>query len=90
MTTPRYTSEEAARRGHEIYERAIKPVLRPEHLDQFLAIDVDSEDFELDSDDREVTKRLRARKPGAEIFVMRVGHPAAYRIGRPVGNESPG
>ncbi len=83
---PRYSMEEFAQRGTEIYERVVQPTLKPEHVDLFLAIDIESEDFELDVNDCKVTDRLHERRPDAQIWLMRVGHPAAYRIGRPLGN----
>ena len=37
--------------------------------------------FEIDVDDVAAAKRARARFPQARLFAMRVGHPAAYRLG---------
>jgi hypothetical protein len=90
VRTQRYPAEEYARRGQEIYDRVVRPTLKPEHVDMFLAIDIDSEDFELDLDDCAVTDRLRIRRPDAQIWLMRVGHAAPYRLSRPIGNGSPG
>ena len=77
----RYSSEEFARRGKEIYERDIRPVLRPQDEDQFVAIDIESGNYEIDRDDFAATERLLARHPDAQIWLGRVGQQATYRIG---------
>jgi hypothetical protein len=77
----RHTKEETARLGTGWYERVVKPTLRPEDEDKFVAIDVDLGDFELDIDDLTSTDKLIERRPNAHIWLMRVGHPAAYRLG---------
>ena len=78
---PRYTLEEFSRRGREIYERVIRGSTSDGDAGKFVAIDIESEDFELDRDDFQATERLIARRPGAQIWMMRVGQPTAYRIG---------
>jgi hypothetical protein len=37
---PRYSKEEFARRGDEIYERDIRPVVEAENKGKFVAIDI--------------------------------------------------
>lgn len=51
--------EEIARRGDAIYDRKVRDAVSEEKKGQFVAIDVRSEDFEIDADDRTATKRLR-------------------------------
>ena len=58
------------------------PVLRPEDEDKFVAIDVESGDHEIDEDDYAAVTRLRSRRPSAEVWLGRVGQPAAYRMRR--------
>ena len=82
MATPRYSKEEFARRGQEVYDRAVRPNLRPEDEGQYVAIDVDTGDYAADRDDFTATERLLARKPDAQIWLVRAGHPATYRIGQ--------
>ena len=57
-------------------------MLRPEDDGKFVAIDVGTGDFEIDDDDYAAVVRLRTRSPQAEIWLGRVGAPAAYRMGR--------
>jgi hypothetical protein len=61
----------------------VRPLLRPVDEDKFIAIDIDSGEYELDDDDYSAVTRLRARCPAStEIWLGRVGRPAAYRMGR--------
>jgi hypothetical protein len=78
---PRYSRDEFARRGQEIYERDILPNLRPGDEGKFVAIDIDTGAYETDSDDFTATERLLARNPGAQIWLVRAGQAAAYRMG---------
>jgi hypothetical protein len=79
---PRHSPEELARLGAEVFDRQVRPLLRPDDDDKFVAIDVGSGDHELDEDDYAAVMRLRARRPSAEIWLGRVGQPAAYHMRR--------
>lgn len=72
--------EEVARLGEEIFERRVRPTLQDDDDGRFVAIDVDSGDHELDEDDYSAVTRLRGRRPSAEVWLGRVGQPAAYRM----------
>jgi hypothetical protein len=76
-----YSSEEFSRRGQEIYDRDVRPNLRADDKDQFVAIDIESGSYEIDQDDFAATERLLAKRPDAQIWLARVGQRAAYRIG---------
>jgi len=76
-----HSAEDFSRRGGELFDREIRPTLRAEDHDNFVAIDIETGAYELDGDDFAATERLLARQPGALIWVARVGQPAAYRIG---------
>jgi hypothetical protein len=80
-TSPRHGPDEFARRGGEIFDRDFRPNLQPEDDGKILAIDIESGRYELDRDDFAATERLLRRCPGAQIWLERVGRPAAYRIG---------
>jgi hypothetical protein len=77
----RNNREEFARRGRELYERNVLPVLRPDDKDKFVAVDVESGDYEMDRDDYAATERLLSRRPDAQIWLEQVGQRAAYRLG---------
>jgi hypothetical protein len=73
--------EELARLGAEVFERSVRPSLRPEDHGKFVAIDVVSGEYEIDSDDYAAVTRLRARVPSADVWLARAGSPATCRIG---------
>ena len=81
-TEPRHTPEELARLGSDIFERRVRPMLRPEEDGKFVALDVRTGDYEVDVDDYAAVSRLRARNPAAEAWLSRIGQPAAYRMRR--------
>jgi hypothetical protein len=74
------TPEELARLGSEIFDRVVRLVLRPEDDGKFVAIDIGTGDHEIDEDDYAAVTRLRSRHPAPEIWLGRVGQPAAYRL----------
>jgi len=81
MPYPQYTPEEVARRGEAMYERQIRARVEPEHRGQFVVIDIETGDYELDADDLVATKRALAKRPEAVLYGLCIGSPAAYRLG---------
>ncbi len=71
---------EDERLAEEVYDRLIRPVLRPEDEGKYVAVAVESGDFEMDADDYAATGRLLARRPGARLWLMRTKPAAAYRL----------
>jgi N-dimethylarginine dimethylaminohydrolase len=78
---PRYSNEEFARRGEEIYERDIFPKLGPEDQGKVVVIEIETGDYEVDKDEIAAGERLRARHPEALFWFRRVGSPYLYRFG---------
>lgn len=78
---PRYTKAETARLGQERYRLEVQPFVEAAHFGEFVAIDIESGAYELDKDDFAATEKLLARQPNAQIWLMRVGRPAARRMG---------
>jgi hypothetical protein len=77
---PRYSKEEFARRGQEVYDQSIRAIAEPQDSGKFVAIDIESGAHEIDADDFLATERLFARYPDAQIWLMRVGQPTARRL----------
>jgi hypothetical protein len=78
---PRYSKEEFARRGDEIYDRDILPYMKPEDDGKAVAIDIETGDYEIDKDELAACHRLRARHPDAQVWMLRVGSRYLYRFG---------
>jgi hypothetical protein len=75
-----YSPEEIARRGDEIYAR-LKARLELSDLGRIAAIDIASGDYMVDDTVLAACQRLRAVRPAAEIWAVRIGHPAIHRLG---------
>jgi hypothetical protein len=78
---PTYSIDEAARRGDEIYNRAIKASVEPQHNGEIVAIDLDSGEWEVDADENAAAGRLEARLPDAQVLVIKVGSRFVRRFG---------
>ncbi len=78
---PRYSKEEAARRGDEIYERQIRSQLEEGNQGKVVAIDIETGAFEVAEDAIAASDRLLARYPDAQIWFVRIGHRALHRFG---------
>jgi hypothetical protein len=81
VSQPRYSKEEFARRGDEIYERDIRPHVEASHAGKFVLIDLDTGAYEIDTDELVASDRLFARHPDAQIWLTRVGSRYARRFG---------
>ncbi len=78
---PRYSAEETARRGDEIYERTIRAQVEAEHYGKVVAIDIETGAYVVDDNALGAARRLRIQHAEAEIWFVRVGHRALHRIG---------
>ena len=81
MPTTKRTLDELAGLGEDIFDRQVRPALRPEDHGKFVAIDVGSGEYELDEDDYTAVMRLRTRCPASDVWLMQAGYPTTYRIG---------
>lgn len=77
----RHSKKEFARRGDAIYENNVRPQLKPEDVGKFAAIDIETGEYEIDADDLRACKKLRARLPEAQTWLVRVGYRTVHRIG---------
>lgn len=81
MRQPRYSKEEFARLGHELYDSQIRSQVEAENYGKVVAIDVDTGAFEIADDSLTAAKRLLNRYPDAQIFGLRIGYRAVHRFG---------
>jgi hypothetical protein len=79
---PRRNREEVARLGQEIFERRVKPNLKPEDDGKYVAIDIATEEYEIDHNEWDAIARLRNRQRPAHIWLTRIGKPVqlSYRL----------
>ncbi len=78
MKTRRLSRDEIGRRGSEIYETQLRHSLETDSVDQFVAIDVESSEYEVAEEAHLAGEKLRKRLPDPQIFIARVGHRAAF------------
>ena len=77
---PRYSKEDFAKRGDAIFETHIRPHLKNEDDDDFVAIDIETGAYEIDANEMAASDRLRARVPDAQVSMVgsqaRLTHPS--------------
>lgn len=78
---PRYSKEEFARRGDEIYESQVRPQVEAGNSGKIVAIDIETGAFELADDTMAATRQLYQRLPDAQPWVVRIGHRAVHHFG---------
>jgi hypothetical protein len=81
LTDRRHSKEEFARRGDAIYDSDVRPRLKPEDDGKFVAIAIETGDYEIQADEMSACDRLRARVPGAQVWLVRAGSPYLHRFG---------
>ena len=65
----------------------IRADVERDHDGEFLVVDVATGDYTVGKDDEEVFEHAEAKNPKGMFYLMRVGRPAAHRIG---GSTRPG
>ena len=78
---PRYSKEEFARRGHEVYESQVRSQIEEGNHGKIVAIDIETGAFEVADDSLTAAKQLLIRFPDAQIFGIWIGHRAVHRFG---------
>jgi hypothetical protein len=81
MRQPRYSKDEFARRGNEIYERQVRPQVEAGNEGKIVAIDIETGTFEVAEDTLTASDRLLARCPDVQTWFVRIGHRALHRFG---------
>jgi hypothetical protein len=78
---PRYSKEEFARRGDEIYQSQIRSQVEEGNSGKIVAIDIETGAFELAEDIVTASELLLTRYPDAQTWFIRIGHQAVYHFG---------
>ncbi len=78
---PRYSKEEFARLGHEIYESRVRSQVEEGNHGKIVAIDLETGNFEVDQSEIAACDRLEARHPDAQIWIVRIGSRHVRRFG---------
>ncbi|HKB37967.1 MAG TPA: hypothetical protein VKD72_16085 [Gemmataceae bacterium] len=77
----RYSKEEFARRGDALLESKVRPNLTAADADKFVAIDIETGEYELDSNEMRAADRLRQRLADPQIWLVHVTRGYLHRFG---------
>ena len=77
----RYSKEEIARRGQELYDSGIRQQVEAGNESKIVAIDIETGEFEVDENVVPATNRLFEQYPDAQPWVIRIGHRAVDHFG---------
>ena len=80
-TKRRYSKEEFARRGDALVETKVRANLTAADADKFVAIDIETGEYELDENDMKAADRLRKRVPDPQIWLVHVTLGYLHRFG---------
>ena len=83
LRQPRYSKEEYAQRGNDLYNRLVRLRVEADHRGKFVALDIETGAWELDADALVACERLLMHKPDSQTWLVRVGYPYLHRIGGP-------
>jgi hypothetical protein len=78
---PRYSKEEFARRGNELYASQVQSQVEEANYGKIVAIDIETGAFEVAEDSLTAAERLFSRRPDAQPWCIRIGHAAVHRFG---------
>lgn len=82
MPYPKFSAEEIAQRGKEIYEKSIRAkVETAENIGKIVSINVETGEYEIGDDLVETSLRLRAKQADAALWGERIGFNAVYAVG---------
>lgn len=80
LRQPRYSKEEFARRGNEIYQSQIKDRVEVDNHGRIIAIDIETGAFEIADNTVTAVDKLYQQYPDAQPWVIRIGHNSVYRF----------
>jgi hypothetical protein len=83
MAAPKrcYSKEEFARRGDALVASKVRPHLTAADEDKFVAIDIETGEYELDKNEMKAAERLRKRVADPQISLVHVTLGYLHRFG---------
>jgi hypothetical protein len=81
MAHPRCSSDEIVERGQALYDQQIREKVEPQHKGKFLVLDIETGDYEIDTDSVSALERATAKHPDPALYLVRVGFPTAVTLG---------
>jgi hypothetical protein len=81
MPHPRFSGEDIARRGEELYAQLREQVEVDQNVGKIISIDIETGDYYIDDDPLVAGRRLQSTHSDAAIYGKRIGYNAVYAIG---------
>ena len=81
MGHPTFSKEEISSRGRAIYEQRLRVQIEADNLDKFVIIDIETGDYEIDTDDFAASDRAHQKHPNGAFYGMRIGRRSSGMIG---------
>ena len=81
MPHPRFTNQEIAHKGEEIYATRLRDILEKNCIGQVVIIDIETGEYEIGSDSLAANNRALAKNPGAALYGIRIGSRFIYKFG---------
>ncbi len=78
---PRYSKAEFTRRGTELYEQKIRPLVGAGNRGRYVVIDIETGDYELGDDPLILAQSIIAKRPDAQLWCVRIDHRAVATFG---------
>lgn len=88
MAKATHIKTNVAQRARQIYDERIRAQVEPDHIGEFVAVDVKSGRWEMDSAALTAIKRLNAENPET-VFLLRAGHRTAFTLGGRIQVKQP-
>lgn len=76
-----YTPDETVQMAEAIYRQQLSTQVEHVHKGQYIAIDVETGEYEIGDNYHVAAQTILTRKPSAAIGVLRIGYPTVGRIG---------
>lgn len=83
------TPREVVARGKELYESRKRPTVEAGNTGKYVAINVNTGDYEVGSEYLQLSRAVQSRDPHAEIAILRIGCRAVGRIGGRIRPAAP-
>lgn len=74
------SSADIAKRGEALYDQSLKLQMEPNHLGEYLVVDIETGDYEIGPDYIQPTEKLLAKRPDAPLYALRIGYRAVGRL----------
>ena len=87
MGHAKFSKEIISSRGRAIYEEKLRTDIEADNIDKFLIIDIETGEYEIDSDDMAASDRAHRKHPNGAFYGMRIGRRSSGSIGASTAKE---